>query len=169
MTTSNSSILFLLFVALTAFLILGSFLEEGEGLSNSGGSKSARAALDFRNTVGVLTNELTLGFGAVGLVAFPVASRFFADGFTFRLGGLAVSDAVGLLADGDTLGAVEHFAAFIRAFDFALGFLALYVANGIFGFSTGSVALGRFADGVANGGAVRVIAFPRALGMALKG
>ena len=126
----------MLLSALTAFFVLGSFLEEGEGLSNSRSSQSARAAFDFRHTVGVLANKLALGFGAVGLVAFPVASGFFADGFAFGFGGLAVSDAVRLFADGDTLRAVEHFATFIRAFNFTLGFFTFNITNGIFGFST---------------------------------
>ena len=129
-------------------------------MSNSGSSQSAWTTLDLRDTVGVLANQLTLGFGAVGLVAFPVASRFFADGFTFRLGGLAVSDAVGLFADGHTFRTVEHFTTFIRAFNFTFGFLTFYITNCVFGFSTGSVTFGRFANGVANGRAVRIIAFP---------
>ena len=126
----------MLLSALTAFFVLGSFLEEGEGLSNSRSSQSARAAFDFRHTVGVLANKLALGFGAVGLVAFPVASGFFAYGFAFGFRSLAVSNAVRLFADGNTFRAVKHFTTFVRAFNFTFGFFTFYVADGIFGFST---------------------------------
>ena len=104
-------------------------------MGNSGSSEGARAALNFRHAVGVLTDELALGLGAVGLVAFPVTSGLFTDGFAFGLGSLAVCDTVRLFADGDALRAVEHFATFIRAFDFTFGLLALDVANGILGLS----------------------------------
>jgi hypothetical protein len=93
------------------------FFEEGEGLRNSGSSKGARAAFDFRNAVGILANEFTFGFGAVGFVAFPVASGLLADGLTLGFRSLAVGNAVRLFAHSDTFRAVEHFAAFIRAFN----------------------------------------------------
>lgn len=48
------------------------------------------------------------------------------------------------------------------------GFLALNVTNGVFRLSTTGVTLGGFADGVANSRAVRVVAFPAALRMALQ-
>ncbi len=153
--------------ALAAVLVGLGFLEEGEGLGHSGSSEGTRAAFNFGDAVGVLADQLALGFGAVGLVALPVAFGFLADGFTFRLGSLAVSDAVGLLADGDALGAVEHLAAFVGAFNFTLGLFAFYIADSVLGFGAGSVALGRLADWVANGGAVRVVAFPGTLRMAL--
>jgi len=146
--------------ALTAVFILFSLFEEGEGLRNSGGSQGAGAALDFGDTVGVLADQLTFGLGTVGLVAFPVASGLLAHGLAFGFGSLAVGNAVGLFADGDALGAVEHFASFIRAFDLALGFLAFYVANSVFRLGAGSVAFGRLANGVANRRAVRVVTFP---------
>ena len=147
-------------LALAAVLVSFSFLEEGEGLRNSRSSHSAGAALNFRHAVGVFADKFALGLGAGRLVALPVTLGFLADGFTLGLGSLAVGDAMGLLADGDALGAVEHFAAFIRAFNFALRLLALDVANGVLGFGAGSMAFRRFADGVANSGAVGVVALP---------
>ena len=122
--------------ALTAVLVRCGFLEEGEGLSNSGGSHSAGTALNFRHAIGVFTDKLALGLGAGRFVAFPVAFRFLANGLTLRLGGLAVSDAMRLFADGNTLGAVEEFTAFVRAFDLALRLLALNITNSVLGFST---------------------------------
>ncbi len=122
--------------ALTAVLVRCGFLEEGEGLSDSGGSHSAGAALNFRHAVGVFTDKFALGFGTGRLVAFPVASGFLANGFTLRLGGLAVSDAMRLFADSHTLGAVEEFTAFVRAFDLTLRLLALNITNSVLGFST---------------------------------
>ncbi len=122
--------------ALTTVFISFSFFEEGEGLSDTGESHGARAAFNFRHAVGVFTNKFTLGFRAVGLVAFPVASGLFTNGFALRFRSLTVGNAVGLLADSNTLGAVELFTAFIRALDLALRFLAFYVANGILGFGT---------------------------------
>ena len=103
-------------------------------MSNSGSSQSARAAFNFRNAVRIFANKFAFGFGAVGLVAFPVAFRFFANRFAFRLGSLAMSNAVRLFADSYAFRAVKHFTAFIRAFDFAFGFFAFDVANCVFGF-----------------------------------
>jgi hypothetical protein len=101
-------------------------------------------------------------------VAFPIASGLLAYRFAFWFGSLAVSNAVRLFAYSDALRAVEHFAAFIRAFNLTLGFLTFDVANGIFRLSATGVTLGRLTDGVANGRAVRVVTFPRTLRMALK-
>ena len=154
-------------LALAALLVGFGLLEEGEGLADSGSSHSAGAALDLGNAVRVLADELALRLGAVGLVALPVASGLFADGLALGLRGLAVGDAVGLLADSDALRAVEHLAAFVGALDFTLGLLALHIANGVLGFGATGVALGRLAHGVADGGAVRVVAFPGALRVAL--
>ncbi len=50
-------------------------------------------------------------------MALPVALGLFADGFTFRLGGLAMSHTVGGFADGHTFGAVFSFAGLIGTFD----------------------------------------------------
>jgi hypothetical protein len=66
-------------------------------------------------------------------MAFPVALGFLADSLTFRFRSLAMSDAMGLLANSNTLRAVEHFATFIWAFNFALGLFTLYIANCILG------------------------------------
>ena len=132
-------------------------------MSDFRSSHGAGAAVDFRNAVGVLADEFTFGLGAVGLVAFPVASGLLAYRLTFRLGSLAVGDAVRLFADGDALGAVEHLAAFIRAFNFTFRFLAFDIANGVLGLSARSVALRRLAHWVANSRAVRIVTLPRAL------
>ena len=129
-------------------------------MSNFGGTKCTRAAFNFRDTVGVFANKFALGFRASGFVAFPVTFRFFADWFTFRFRCLAMSNAMGLFADSDTFGTVEHFTSFIGAFNFTFGFFAFDVANSVFGFSTGSVALRGFANWVANGGAMWVVTFP---------
>jgi len=104
-------------IATAASLVRFSFFEEGEGLSNSGSSLITVATVDFRNAVGIFTDEFTFGFGAVGFVTLPVASGFFAHGFAFRFRSLAVGNAVRLFAHSDTFRAVEHFAAFIRAFN----------------------------------------------------
>ena len=153
-------------LALAAIFIRFSFLKEGERLSNSRRAHSARAALNFRSTVGVLADQFTFGFRAGGFVAFPVALGLFTDGFALRFRSLAVGDAVRLLADSDALRTVEHFAAFVGALDFALRLLAFDVTDRVFGLSAGSVAFRRLADGVADGRAVGVIALPGALGMA---
>jgi hypothetical protein len=154
--------------ALAALLVGFSLLEEGEGLRDSRSSHGARAAFNFRNAVRILANELALRFRAVGLVAFPVTSGFFANGLTFGLGSLAVSNAMGLLANSNTLRAVEHFATFVRAFNFTLGFLTLHIADGVLGFSATGVAFGRLTDRVADSRAVRIVTFPGTLGVALR-
>ena len=93
-------------------------------------------------------------------MAFPVTFGFFANWFAFWFRSLAMCNAMGLFADSDALGAVEHFTSLIRAFNFTFGFFAFDVANSVFGFSTGSVALRGFANWVANGGAMWVVTFP---------
>ena len=50
---------------------------------------------------------------------------------------------------------------------FALRLLALDIADGVSGFLAGGVASGRFADGVTDGWAFRVITLPGTLGVAL--
>jgi len=119
---------------LAALVLLFSFFEERERLCNSGGSESARAALDFRNAIRIFANKLALGLRAVRLVAFPIAFRFFANWLAFGFGCLAVSDAMRLFADSYAFRAVKHFAAFIRAFNFAFGFFAFNIANCVFRF-----------------------------------
>jgi len=120
---------------LATFILFFSFFKEGEWLGNFGCSKCTRTAFNFRDTVGIFTNEFTFRFRAGGFVAFPVTFRFFTNWFTFGFGGLAVSNAMGLFADSDTFGAVKHFTSFIGAFNFTFGFFAFDVANGVFGFS----------------------------------
>ena len=93
-------------------------------------------------------------------MAFPIASWLLAYRLTFRLGCLAMSNAVRLLADCHTFWAIEHFASFIWAFNFALGFFTFYVADGVLRLRAGGVTLGGFTYRIANGGAVRVITFP---------
>ena len=153
--------------ALAALLVGLCLLEEGEGLSNSGSSHSAGATLNFRNAVGILTDQLALGLGAVGFMAFPIASGFFANGFAFRLGSLAMSNTVRLLANSNAFRAVEHFATFIRALNLTLWFFTLDITDGILGFSATGVTFRGFANRVANGGTVRIVTFPGTLRMAL--
>ena len=105
-------------------------------MGNSRCSKSARAALNFWDTVGIFTDQLAFWFWAVWLVAFPVTSWFFANWLTLRLGCLTVSDTVGLFTNSNTLGAIKHFATFVRAFNFTLRFFTFYIANCVFRFST---------------------------------
>ena len=123
-------------MALTTFVLFFSFFKEGEWLSNFWCSKSTGTAFDFRNTIGIFTNKFTLGFRASGFMTFPVTFRFFADWFTFWFRGLAMSNAMGLFADSNALGAVEHFTSLIRAFNFTFGFFAFDVTDCVFGFGT---------------------------------
>ena len=153
--------------ALTTVFILFSFFEEGERLGDSWCSHGARAAFNFRNTVRVFANQLAFGFRAGWFMAFPVTFGFFANGFAFRFRSLAVSNAMGLFADSDTLGAVKHFATFVRALNFTLRFFTFYVANSVFRFRAGSVTFRGFAYRIANSRAMRVVTFPRALRMTL--
>ena len=101
-------------------------------------------------------------------MTFPITLGFFAYSLALRFRSLTVSNTMGLLANSDTLRAVEHFATFIWAFNFAFGFLTLYIADSVFRFSATGVAFRRLTDWVANCRAVRIITFPRALGMALR-
>jgi len=100
-------------------------------------------------------------------VAFPVTFWFFADGFAFWLRSLAMSYTMRSFANSDAFRTIEHFTSFIRAFDFTFWLFTLDIANGIFWFSARSVALGRLANWIAYSWAVRVVALPRALWMAL--
>jgi len=102
---------------LAALALLFSFFEERERLSNSRGSESARAAFDFRNAIGIFADKFAFGFGAIWLVAFPIAFGFFANRFAFGFRSLAMSDAMGLFANSYAFRAVEHFATFIWAFN----------------------------------------------------
>lgn len=100
-------------------------------------------------------------------MAFPVALGLLADGLALGFGSLAMGDAMGLFADSNALRAVEQLAAFVRALNLTLRLLAFDVANSVFGFSTGSMALGRLTYRVADGRAVRVVALPGTLRVAL--
>jgi len=147
-------------LALAALVLFLSFFEEGERLGNSRSSESARAAFNFRNAIGIFANKFALGFGAVGLVAFPVAFRFFANRFTFRLRSLAVSNTMRLFADSNALRAIKHFTSFIRALNFAFRFFTFDVANSVFRLGARSMAFRRFADWIANSRAMGIVAFP---------
>ena len=138
-------------------------------MRNFGGSHCTSTAVDFWDTVRIFANQLTFRFGAVGFVTFPIALRLFTNRFTFRFRGLAVSDAVGLFANSDTFRTVKHFTSFVRTFNFALRLFTFDIANGVLRFSTRCMTFWWFTDRVTNGGAVRIITFPRALGMALRG
>ena len=148
------------FIAPAASFISFGFFEEGEWLSNLRGTCCARTAIYLWYAVGIFAYKLTFGFRACGFMAFPVTFWFFADRFTFGLRGLAVSNAMGLFADSDALGAVEHFTSLIWAFNFTFGFFAFNVTDCVFGFGTAGVALGGFANWVANSGAMWVVTFP---------
>jgi len=105
-------------------------------LGHSGSSHGARAALNFRHAIRVFANQLAFGLRAVGFVALPVASGLFTNWLAFGLRSLAMSYAVGLLANCDAFRAVEHFATFVGALNFTFGFLAFYITNSILRFST---------------------------------
>jgi hypothetical protein len=100
-------------------------------------------------------------------MAFPIAFRFFADSLTFWFRGLAVGYTVRLFANRDALRAVEHFAAFIRAFYLADWLFTFDVTYCVFWFSAGCMTFRRLTYGITDCRAVRVIAFPCALRMAL--
>jgi hypothetical protein len=153
--------------ACTTFLIILSFLKERERLSNSRSTHSTRAAFNLRNTIRVLTDKLALRLRASWLMTFPITSRLFTYSFTFRFRCLAVSDAMRLLANSNTFWAIKHFTSLVRTFNFALRLFTLYIADRVSWFRTACVAFGWFAYWIANCRAVRVIAFPRALWMAL--
>jgi hypothetical protein len=111
------------------------FFEERESRDGSRSSCSTRATLYFRSAIGIFTNKFTFGFRAIRFVTFPVAFGLLANSFAFRFGSLTMSHTVRLLANCNTLGTVEHFATFIRTFNFTLRFFTFYIANCIFGFS----------------------------------
>ena len=143
------------------------FLEHGELGEGSHGSGLAGTAVHLGLAGGVLADKLTLGLGALRLVALPVTLGLFADGLALGAGGLAMGHTVGGLADGHTLRAVFSLTGLIRALDFTFRLLTLHIADGVSGFLAGGVASGGFADGVADGGALGVITLPGTLGVAL--
>jgi hypothetical protein len=119
--------------AFTASGVLFGFFEEHN--SFEGGTVGVTfTAFDLGSASGVFANKLTFGFGAFGFVAFPVTFGFFTDGFTFGFGDLAMGDTVRRFTDGDTFGAVFHFACFFGAHDLTVGSFTFDVADGIFGF-----------------------------------
>jgi len=121
-------------IALAAFGFLFSFFENGEGSCNKGGDLAfAFAALNLGSASRVLANKLALGFGALGFVALPIAIGLLANCFANRLGDLAVSHAVRLLARVNAFRAVLRLASFIWAPNFAVRLLALNIANCILG------------------------------------
>jgi hypothetical protein len=121
---SRSSLAFSESSATTALLVALSFFEEGES-GDASSSTLAWAAVNFGDTVGVFTDKLALGLGAVGFVAFPIAFRLFADSLALGLGSLiisklsylAVSYAVRSFANCDTFRAIEQFTSLIWAFN----------------------------------------------------
>jgi hypothetical protein len=64
-------------------------------------------------------------------VAFPVTSGFFTNGFTFRFGGLAMGNTVGLFADGHTFRAVFSFTGLVWAFNFTIGFFTFNITDSV--------------------------------------
>ena len=142
-------------IAWAASRVLFSFFEEKDGGLSQGGSVAA-AAGNFRFTIRILADKLAFWLGALRLGAFPIASRLFTDSLALRFRGLhkiaylAMGDAVRLFAYSHTFRAVLSLAGLIRAFDFAFWFLALYLANCIFGLLTGCSAGRRLAYWLAN-------------------
>jgi len=74
-------------LALTASRVLLGFLEHHQGSLSQIGS-IAPTACHLGLAVGILTDQFTLGFRAIGFSAFPVATRVFANSFAFRFRGL---------------------------------------------------------------------------------
>jgi hypothetical protein len=100
-------------------------------------------------------------------MAFPITSWLFTYRLTFWFWCLAMSDAMRLLAHRHAFRTIEHFASFIRAFNFTFRFLTFHVANCIFRFSTRSMAFWGFADWITNSWAMWIVTFPGTLRMAL--
>jgi hypothetical protein len=71
-------------------------------------------------------------------------------------------------ADSDTFGTVEHLASLVWAFNLTFRLLTFYITNSVLWFGARSVTFGRFAHRIADCRAVWVIAFPRALRVALR-
>jgi len=101
-------------------------------------------------------------------LALPVTLGFFTDGFTFWLGDLAMSNAMGLLADGHTLGAVIHFAGFVRAHDLAVRLLALNITDSVLGFLAGGMASRGFTHWSTDGITLGVVTLPGAFRVAFQ-
>jgi hypothetical protein len=93
-------------------------------------------------------------------MAFPVASGLLADSLAFWLRGLAVSNAVRLLANSYALRAVKHLASLVRALDLTLWLLALDIADSVSWLGARCVTFGRLAYWITDGGTVGVVALP---------
>jgi len=139
----------------------------GDGQLNVGlraSAASSRLLLAGR----LLALHLALGLGAVGgLDALVVAFELLADRAALGLGGRAGGVALGRGTDGLALGAVLLLAEVLGAADRANGALAVNGALSAGGLLAAHLALGAGADGVADRGALGVVALPAALGVAL--
>jgi len=124
------------FTTAAAIRVLFSLLEERHVDACCTAAHIAITALDFRDTVRVLADKLAFRLRASWFVTLPVTFGLLADCFAFRLWSLAVSHAVRSLADCDTLGTVEHLAAFVWAFYLAFRLLAFDVTDCVSWFST---------------------------------
>jgi len=119
---------------------------------------------------GLLAHELALGAGAEsGLLALPVALGLLAHGGADSVGCSACSAALGRSADGLALGAIIRLAQILGAANVALRLVAVNLAGSARSLLAVNLALGSFAHRVASSGALRVIALPSALGVALGG
>ena len=87
----------------------------------------------LRSASRVLTNKLALRFGAKGLLTFPITNRLLANSFAFGFWHLAMSNAMGRIANINTLWAVHELACFIGAHRTAIRSFAFNVANSSFG------------------------------------
>jgi len=159
-------------------------LEEGRGVAagrlgaaGSGGLGNSQLNVGLRARAaggglllasGLLALQLALGLGAVGgLDALVVALELLANGAALGLGGRAGGVALGRGTDGLALGAVLLLAEVLGAADRANGALAVDSALSAGGLLAAHLALGAGAHGVANSGALGVVALPLALGVAL--
>jgi hypothetical protein len=129
--------------------------------------RAARAALLLLAS-GLLALELALGALAVGgLDALVVALELLADRAALGLGGGAGGVALSGRADSLALGAVFLLAVVLGAADRANRAFAVNDALGTSGLFASHLALGARAHRVAHGRALRVIALPAALRVAL--
>jgi len=139
-------------------VFFGFFEHEHAGEGKSIGI--AFAAFELGSASGVFTNKLTFGFGAFGLVAFPVTSGFFANGFTFRFRHLTMSNTVGGFTDSHTFRAIFHFTGLIRTHDLTVRSFTFDITNGVFRFLARRVAFGGFANWGTDGITSGIVAFP---------
>ena len=93
------------------------FFKEREWCRDSRLAHRTRATINFWNAIWVFTHQFTFWLWAVGFVAFPITSGLLAHRLAFRLGGLAVSHTMWLLAYRNTFWAIKHFTSFIWAFN----------------------------------------------------